>query len=142
MLLLLTVLVEPSAYNGVTGPILACGIEVHRTLGPGLLESIYAECLQFELTARGLRFVTQRLIPIVYKDRALNASYRVDLIVEDLVVVEVKSAAVLLPVHAAQTLTYMQLTDCPVGLLINFNAPRLMDGVKRLVNPRASQKIL
>ena len=125
-------------FNDVTGRILAGAIEVHRTLGPGLLESIYTPCLQFELTARNLRFVTQRSIPIVYKGLSLQASYRVDLIVEDLVVIEVKSVAALLPVHQAQSLTYMQLTDCPVGLLINFNVARLMDGVKRLIYPRAA----
>jgi GxxExxY protein len=133
-------LIDPSAYNDITGPILAGAIEVHRNLGPGLLESIYAPCLQFELAARSLRFVIQRSIPIVYKSMALDANYRVDLIVEDLVVVEIKSVATLLPVHQAQSLTYMQLTNCPVGLLINFNAARLMEGVKRLVNPRATAR--
>ena len=127
-------------FNDITRLILAGAIEVHRTLGPGLLESIYAPCLQFELAARKLRFVTQRAIPIVYKGMTLDAGYRVDLIVEDLVVVELKSAATLLPVHQAQVLTYMGLTGCPAGLLINFNVPRLMDGVKRLINPRAPRR--
>jgi GxxExxY protein len=102
-----------------------------------LLESIYTPCLQFELTARNLRFVAQRSIPIFYKGMSIAGCYRVDLIVEDLVVVEVKSAVAVLPVHQAQLLTYLSLTGCPVGLLINFNVPRLMDGVKRLLNPRA-----
>lgn len=131
-------MVDAAEFNDVTGRILAGAIEVHRTLGPGLLESIYAPCLQFELATRDLRFITQRSIPITYKGMALDAGYRVDLIVEDVVVIEIKSVAALLPVHQAQTLTYMRLTDCPVGLLINFHVPRLMDGVKRLVNPRAT----
>jgi GxxExxY protein len=125
-------------FNAVTAAILSAAIEVHRILGPGLLESTYTPCLYFELTARKLRFVTQRAIPIVYKGMPLGTSYRVDLIVEDLVIVETKSVATLLPVHSAQALTYMKLTDCPAGLLINFNVPKLMDGVKRLVLPGKS----
>ena len=93
-------------------------------------------CLQFELTARKLRFVTQRAVPIVYKGMALDAKYRIDLLVEDLVVVELKSVERLLPVHQAQVLTYMGLTGCPAGLLINFNVAKLVDGVKRLISPR------
>lgn len=133
-----TVRVDPSEFSDITRQILAGAIEVHRALGPGLLESIYTPCLHYELTVRKLRFVAQRPIPIVYKGMSLEACYRIDLIVEDTVVVEVKSVATLLPVHQAQLLTYMQLTECPVGLLINFNVARLMDGVKRLINPRAT----
>lgn len=91
-------------------------------------------CLQFELAARDLRYVAQRAVPIVYKGVALDTSYRVDLIVEDVVVVEMKSVDRLLPVHQAQVLTYMGLTGCPAGLLINFNVPTLIDGVQRLIN--------
>jgi GxxExxY protein len=130
--------IDPSEFNNVTGRILAGAIDVHRTLGPGLLESIYATCLRYELAARNLRFSTQCSIPVVYKGITLEGCYRVDLIVEDVVVVELKSVASLLPVYQAQLLTYMGLSDCPAGLLINFNVPRLMDGVKRLINPRAS----
>ncbi len=122
-------------FNTITGEILSAAIEVHRTLGPGLLESTYTSCLQFELSVRKLRFVSQRAIPIAYKGMQLDTSYRVDLIVEDVVVVETKSVASLLAVHRAQVLTYMKLTDCPAGLLINFNVPRLMDGVLRLLLP-------
>jgi GxxExxY protein len=132
--------VDPSEFNDVTGRILAGAIEVHRTLGPGLLESIYATCLHYELAARDLRFVTQRSIPIVYKGMTLEGCYRVDLIVEGMVVVELKSVSALLPVYQAQLLTYMGLSDCPTGLLINFNVPRLMDGVKRMINARASTR--
>ena len=98
-----------------------------------MLESIYAPCLPYELAARGLRHVTQRSIPIVYKGMTLEGCYRVDLIVEDIVVVELKSAATLLPVYQAQLLTYLRFTDCPAGLLTTSNVPRLMDGVKRLI---------
>lgn len=122
-------------FNAITHEVLSAAIEVHRTLGPGLLESTYMSCFQFELHARKLRFVTQRVIPIVYKGMTLDTTYRVDLIVEDVVVVETKSVETLLKVHEAQTLTYMKLTDCPAGLLINFNVPRLMDGVRRLILP-------
>ena len=106
-------------FNTVTGEILSAAIEVHRALGPGLLESNYMPCLQFELAARNLRFVTQRAVPIVYKGLRLDAGYRIDLIVED---------------------TYLHLTGCPAGLLINFNVPRLMDGVKRLINRRVANQ--
>ena len=124
-----------ASFNEMTGEILGAAIEVHRNLGPGLLESTYSECLQFELAARKLRYVTQHRIPLVYKGKPLDTSYRVDLIVEDCVVVEVKSVMAIQPVHHAQILTYMRLTGCPAGLLINFDVARLMDGVKRFVNP-------
>lgn len=127
-------------FNAITYQILSAAIEVHRTLGPGLLESTYTHCLLYELRARNLRYVTQRAIPLVYKSIHLDATYRVDLIVENVVVVEVKSVATLLPVHDAQTLTYMKLTGCPAGLVINFNVPRLMDGVNRLVLKTESAK--
>ena len=132
-------LIEAS-FNATTGAILAAAIEVHRNLGPGLLESTYSECMQFECTARRLRYVTQHRLPLVYKGKPLDSSYRVDLIVEDCVVVEVKSAAAIQPVHHAQILTYMKLTGCPAGLLINFDVAKLMDGVKRFVNPRVSKR--
>jgi GxxExxY protein len=120
-------------FNATTHQILGAAIEVHRILGPGLLESAYMPCLQYELHGRNLRYVTQRAIPLVYKGIHLEGSYRVDLVVEDTVVVEVKLVLTMNPVYRAQTLTYMRLTDCPAGLVINFNVPRLMDGVKRLL---------
>ena len=123
-------------FNGLTHEIIAAAIEVHRTLGPGLLESTYMPCLRYELSARQLRFEAERRVPIVYKHVPLDVSYRVDLIVEGLVLVEVKTVATLLSVHEAQALTYMALTGCPAGLLINFNVARLTEGVKRLLNPR------
>ena len=111
----------------------SAAIEVHRILGPGLFESVYAPCFHFELEARKLRFVKQRVIPIVYKRQEFGGRYRVDLIVEDMVIVETKTVAALLPVHEAQILTYMKLTDCPVGLLINFNVPTLQQGIRRVI---------
>ena len=127
-------LVGHTRLNDVTGAILGAAIEVHRVLGPGLLESIYSRCLQYELTARGLRFMTQTPLPVVYKSARLEGMYRVDLVVEDLVVVEIKCVDALTPVHRAQMLTYLKLSKCQGGLLINFNVPRLMDGVKRVLN--------
>ncbi len=120
----------------ITGHIIGAAIEVHRILGPGLLESTYMPCLQFELATGKLRFVAERAVPIRYKGLEVDAKYRIDLLVEDVVVVEVKSVDCLLPVHQAQVLTYMRLTSCPAGLLINFNVFRLIDGVKRLINPQ------
>ena len=131
---------DDTLVNLITSQIIGAAIEVHRTIGPGLLESTYMRCLQFELTERKLQFVAQRPIPILYKGVQLDANYRIDLLVEDLVVVEVKSLECLLPVHQAQVLTYMRLTACPAGLLINFNVAKLSDGVKRLINSRAEDR--
>jgi GxxExxY protein len=121
--------------NKITHEILAAAIEVHRIFGPGLFERVYEPCFHYELGVRKLQFETQRVVPILYKGMRFGASYRVDLIVEGSIVVETKCVEVLSPVHRAQTLTYMKLTNCPFGLLINFNVPKLMDGVKRLVLP-------
>ena len=136
-LLVASDMLAEAPFNAVTREVIGAAIEVHRALGPGLLESAYMPCLQLELGAPSLRFVTQRVVPIVYKERVLETACRIDLIVEDVVVVEVKSVAGLLPVHQAQVLTYMRLTGCPAGLLINFNSAKLVDGVKRLINTRA-----
>ena len=103
---------------------------------PELLESIYLVCLQHELTLRGLRFLMQQPVPVVYKTMQLKGMYRIDLIVEDVVVVELKTVDALTPVHRAQMLTYLKLSNCQAGLLINFNVTRLMDGVKRVLNDR------
>ncbi len=129
-------LIDDSRINNITRQIIGCAIEVHRILGPGLLESIYLQCLKYELELHGLRFIEQKTVAITYKGTLLDACYRVDLIVEDMVIVEVKSIDRLLSVHEAQVLTYLRLTDCPAALLINFNVPRLMDGVRRLLNNR------
>jgi GxxExxY protein len=127
-------LVDNARLNHVTGNILGAAIEVHQVMGPGLLESPYMPCLEYELTERGLAFVTQRPIALTYKTMRLDAVYKVDLLVEDMVIVEVKCVESLAPVRKAQLLTYMRLMNKPAGLLINFNVARLMDGVKRLLN--------
>jgi len=123
-------------FDDLTHTIIRAAIEVHREVGPGLPEAPYARCLEVELTNRGLRFVREQPVSMAYKGTPVAASYRVDLIVENLVVIEVKAVDVILPVHQAQVLTYMRLTGCPVGLIINFNVAKLTDGVKRLVNTR------
>ena len=127
-------------FNSVTHDVIGAAIEVHRVLGPWLLESAYIPCLQYELNARKIRFITQRQLPIVYKAIVLDASYRLDFVVEDLVVVEVKSVAAFVPVHEAQLLTYLSLSALPAGLLINFNVPKLVDGVRRVINPRVANR--
>jgi GxxExxY protein len=112
--------------NSLTERIIAAAIEVHRAIGPGLLESPYKTCLQYELSARNIRFVAEQPIPLVYKELAIDAVYRVDLIVEDMLVVELKAVKQLIPLHEAQVLTYMKLTGHSVGLLINFNVSKLV----------------
>jgi GxxExxY protein len=123
-----------TTFTSLTERILGAAIEVHRTLGPGLLESIYARCLERELALRGLRFTTQQALRVTYKGVDLGTGYRLDLVVEDKVVVEIKCVLALEAVHTAQILTYMRLARCPIGLLINFNVARVMDGVRRVVN--------
>lgn len=127
-------LADDARVNQITGTILAGAIEVHRIVGPGLLESPYVTCLKFELTARGLSFVAQQPISMSYKSMQLEAVYRADLIVEDTVVVEVKSVESLTTLAKSQLLTYVRLASKPAGLLINFNVERLMDGVRRVLN--------
>ena len=117
----------------LTGSIIGAAIEVHRELGPGLLESSYQACLSWELIQRGLDFERQKRLPLTYKGTDIEFGYRLDLLVEDLVVVEIKAVESLTPVHAAQILTYLRLTTCPVGLLINFNVRYLRDGLRRFV---------
>lgn len=125
-----------TSFNELTGRIIGAAIEVHRQVGPGLLESAYVACLQSELSAWRIRFETQRKVPLVYRGTVVDAAYRADLIVEGMVIVEVKSVDRLLGVHDAQLLTYLRLTNSPVGLLVNFNVPKLTDGVKRILNAR------
>ena len=120
--------------NAVTHAIIQAAIQVHRTLGPGLLESIYRACLIYELRKRGLKLIAEQFVPITYDGLIFECGYRLDLVIEDSVVVEVKSAETILPVHRAQLLSYLRLTGKPVGLLINFNVPVLYQGVKRVMN--------
>lgn len=125
---------DREALDRITLAIIQAAIEVHRILGPGLLESLYRECLVFELRERGLTVVAEDLVPILYKGKPLNGHYRIDLLVEDAVIVELKSIETVLPVHCAQVLTYLRLTEKRVGLLINFNVSYLRQGVRRIVN--------
>src|SRR5207342_1197359 len=106
-------------FGNLTHDIIAAAIDVHRVLGPGLLESAYSTCLQHELARRSLAFVTQQRVPVVYKGVTLDCAYRLDLLVDGAVVVEVKALADVLPIHQAQLLTYLSLMDLPVGLVIN-----------------------
>ena len=125
-------------FHNQTRDIIGAAIEVHRILGPGLLESAYSKCLQHELSARQLEFVAQRRVPLVYKGVSLDCDYRLDLLVEG-VVVEVKALDTLAPIHQAQLLTYLRLAGLPVGLVINFNVDQLVKGIKRVINPRANE---
>ena len=119
--------------NQITEKIIGAAIEVHTHLGPGLLESAYQVCLAHEMKLRGLSYEREKPLPVEYKGLSLDCSYRLDFIVEGAVVVEVKAVDALLPIHQAQLLTYLQLTGCKVGLLINFNVPTLRMGIKRMV---------
>jgi GxxExxY protein len=120
--------------NDLTSQIIGAAIEVHRALGPGLLESAYAVCLRRELVLRAVNFEKELALPLEYKGVKLDCGYRLDLVVEHLVVVEIKAIDGLAPIHDAQLLTYLRLGGWPVGLLINFNVPVLKDGVRRLVH--------
>ena len=119
--------------NEITEAIIGSSIEVHRELGPGLLESAYRQCLCHELTLRGMPFVCERPLPVAYKGLRLDCGYRVDLVVADAVVVELKTVDRLAPVHDAQLLTYLRLGGWKVGMLINFNVGLLRNGIHRRV---------
>ena len=119
--------------NRVTGTVIGAAIEVHRALGPGLLESAYEECLCRELSLRKIPFERQRSLPVKYKGVSLDCGYRLDLLIADQVVVEVKAVEKLLPIHEAQILTYLRLGGWKAGLLLNFNVPVLKQGIRRLV---------
>lgn len=127
-------MVSKQRHDEIAGQIVDAAIAVHRTLGPGLLESAYETCLTFELGDRGLRVASQVALPICYRGRQLDASYRLDLIVDELVIVEIKSVDELAPIHTAQLLTYLKLSDKRLGLLINFNVDLLKRGIKRIAN--------
>lgn len=120
--------------NEISGKIIGCAIEVHRELGPGLLESAYEECLYYEMKTIGLNVDKQRILPVVYKAVNLDCGYRLDLVVENKVIVEVKSVADLDDIHLAQVMTYLKLSKCKLGLLINFNVDLVKNGIKRVVN--------
>ena len=117
----------------LTSQIVGAVIEVHRTLGPGLLESVYEECLCFELQERRLSFDRQLEVPLRYKGANLSSKLRIDVLVESAIVVALKSVGAILPIHEAQQLTYLRLMNCDIGLLINFNVPMLKQGIVRQV---------
>ncbi len=119
--------------NKISQKIIKCAIEVHKQLGPGLLESIYEECLCKEFELNGIKYTRQKELPIIYKNIKLSERYRIDLIVEELVIVEIKCVEAILPVHQAQVLTYLRLTGLRLGLILNFNTEVLKKGIKRVV---------
>jgi GxxExxY protein len=120
-------------FDELSGKIIGCAIEVHKNLGPGLLESAYERCLSYELNAAGLKNETQKELPIDYKGMRIDSGYRIDLIVENSIIVELKSVDKILPIHEAQLLTYIKLSGVKIGLLINFNVTKLKEGIKRFV---------
>jgi GxxExxY protein len=120
-------------FDSLSNKVIGCAIEVHKTLGPGLLESTYEHCLAYELNNSGLAFERQKSLPVNYKGTALECGYRLDLLVEDKLIVELKSVDKLQKIHEAQILTYMRLSHLNVGLLINFNEIMLKNGIKRFV---------
>jgi GxxExxY protein len=126
-------LIYKPASNQITETIIGAAIEVHRSLGPGSLESAYEACLVFELVERGIKVEQQKALPVVYRSVKLDCGYRLDILVEETVIVEVKAVDSLAPIHEAQLLSYLKLSGCKVGLLINFNVKVLKDGIRRVV---------
>jgi GxxExxY protein len=125
---------EKDRLDSITRRIIGAAIEVHRRLGPGLLESAYETCLAYELREIGYKIEQQKPLPIVYKDVRLDCGYRLDLVIEDSVIVEVKAVEQLAPIHDAQLLSYLRLSEKRVGLIINFHVRVLKNGLKRIVN--------
>ena len=123
----------PEEVNDLTGEIMDAAFKVHSALGPGLLESIYEACMVHELEKRGLEVTRQLEVPVEYDGRRLDSGLRIDLLVAGTAVVELKAVEQVLPVHKAQLLSYLRLTRCPVGLLINFHVPLIKDGIQRMV---------
>jgi GxxExxY protein len=119
--------------NDVSYGIIGCAFKVHKTLGPGLLESSYETCLFYELTKAGFEVERQKTLPLTYNDIELDAGYRLDLVVNNSVIIEIKSVEELAPIHNAQVLTYLKLSKIKLGLLINFNTVDLKDGIRRLI---------
>jgi GxxExxY protein len=120
-------------HQELTSSILSCAYKVHSALGPGLLESAYEECLHYELDKAGLAVVKQKPMPLIYEEKKLDLGYRIDLFVEGKIIIEIKSVDAIHPVHLAQIMTYMKLSKCRIGFLINFNVRSLKDGIKRVI---------
>lgn len=120
--------------NELSNIVIGSAIKVHTALGPGLLESVYRECLYYEISKSGFRVEKEKSLPVIYEDVKLDCGFRIDLLVEEKLLIELKSVVALNDVHLAQTLTYLKLGDYRLGLLMNFNVYRLKDGIKRVVN--------
>jgi GxxExxY protein len=118
--------------DSVTHQIIGAAIDVHKSLGPGMLESAYEACLGYELQLRGLKVEHQKALPLYYKDIILDCGYRLDIVVEDQVIVEIKSVSAIASIHEAQLLSYLKMSDCKRGLIINFNVRMLKDGIRRM----------
>lgn len=125
---------ETLSFNELTERVIGACIEIHRALGPGLLESAYEECLCYELSQAGIKFERQKALPVYYKEVNLECGYRLDLVVEQKLIVELKAVDQIAPIHEAQLLTYLKLSGLTLGLLINFNVPVLKSGIKRIAN--------
>lgn len=125
--------VERDTLNQLATEIVDAAVKVHRTLGPGLLESAYESCLAYELGRQGLKVEQQKFLPLIYEELKIENGYRLDLLVEDKILVEVKAVAALIPLHRAQLLTYLKLSSCKLGFIINFNVGILQQGIQRLV---------
>jgi len=119
--------------NDISYKIIGCAYTIHSELGPGLLESTYETCLEYELLEKGFKVERQKPLPVIYKDIKLNAGYRIDLLIEDKIIIEIKSCEAIAPIHEAQLLTYLKLADKKLGLLINFNIKDLKQGIMRRV---------
>ena len=120
--------------NEISKVVFDCSLKVHKALGPGLLESAYEECLFYELKTTGLKIEKQKPLPLIYEDVKLEAGYRVNIIIEDKFIIEIKAVEALNDVHLAQLLTYLKLADCKLGMLINFNVTLIKNGIKRVIN--------
>jgi GxxExxY protein len=120
-------------HQALTERIIGVAIEVHRTVGPGLLESVYAECVALELGYAGIRFETQVTVPVIYKGVTIRLGFRADVVVENAIILEIKAVAALLPAHGSQLLTYLRMSHLRIGLWMNFHAPRLKDGLRRFI---------
>ncbi len=118
----------------MSSEIIGAAIEVHKSLGPGLLESAYEQCLCHELNLRDISFESQKPLPVVYKEKRLDCAYRLDVVVEDTIIIELKSCEKIEPIHKAQILTYLKLSGLNLGLILNFNVPVMRDGIVRVVN--------
>jgi GxxExxY protein len=130
----MTALAFDESLNRLTSSIIEAAIRIHRTLGPGLLESAYLQCLRFELISAGLNVESAKALSLLYRGVTIDCAYRADLVVEGVVIVEVKALDSLAPIHSRQLYTYLRVADCRVGLILNFGAMTLRDGIKRVVN--------